>query len=64
MLRAIRDVHSSCGIILVTGRLDAEETIEALRHGALACLARPLNADRLRDSFRRSPPASSGARGC
>ena len=51
MLRAVRDVHSSCGIILVTGRLEDEETTEALRHGALACLARPLNADRLRDSL-------------
>ena len=51
MLRAIRDVDSSCGIILVTGRLDAEATTEALRHGALDCLARPLNVDRLRDSL-------------
>jgi DNA-binding NtrC family response regulator len=51
MLRAIRDVDSSCGIVLVTGRMEAEATTDALRHGALVCLARPLHADRLRDSF-------------
>ena len=50
-LRAIRDVDSSCGIILVTGRIEAEATTDALRHGALACLARPLYAERLRDSL-------------
>jgi two-component system response regulator HydG len=50
-LRAIRDVDSSCRVLLVTGRIDAEATTEALRHGALACLARPPHADRLRDSL-------------
>jgi two-component system response regulator HydG len=50
-VRAIRDAESSCGVIFVTAKAEGDAATEALRRGALACLSRPLSADRLRESL-------------
>jgi DNA-binding NtrC family response regulator len=49
LLRAIRDVDSSCAVILTTARSDNDSTIQALKLGALDCVPSPIDAERLRD---------------
>jgi DNA-binding NtrC family response regulator len=48
LLRTIREIDSSCAVILMRAPTDVDSTMQAVRLGALDCLARPLDADRLR----------------
>jgi DNA-binding NtrC family response regulator len=48
VLRAIREVQPSCGVILMTGHAALDTAIEAVKLGALDYLTKPLDFDRLR----------------
>jgi two-component system response regulator HydG len=49
LLRAIREVESSCAVILTTARSDVDSAMQAVKLGALDCVTRPIDAERLRD---------------
>jgi len=48
MLRAIRDVHPSCQVILMTAHVTMDSAIEAVKLGALDYMAKPFEIERLR----------------
>ena len=49
VLRSIRESHSDCAVILMTGHASVDTAIEAVRLGALDYLQKPLPLDRLRE---------------
>ena len=49
ILKAIRDVDSTCAVVLMTGHASVDSAIEAVRLGALDYLTKPLDLERLRD---------------
>ncbi len=51
VLRAIRDVHPACQVILMTGHASVDSAIEAVKLGALDYLSKPFDFDRLRGLF-------------
>ena len=49
ILKAIRDLDSTCAVVLMTGHASVDSAIEAVRLGALDYLTKPLDLDRLRE---------------
>jgi DNA-binding NtrC family response regulator len=49
VLRAIRESHPDCAVILMTGHASVDTAVEAVRLGALDYLQKPLPLDRLRE---------------
>jgi DNA-binding NtrC family response regulator len=49
VLKAVRDSYAGCAVILLIGQPSAETEMDALKLGALDCLTKPLDLDRLRD---------------
>jgi DNA-binding NtrC family response regulator len=49
LLRAIRTLDSSCAVILTTARSDVDSAMQAVRLGALGCVPRPVDPERLRE---------------
>src|SRR5215203_3660237 len=47
VLRAIREAHPMCGVILMTAYATVESAIEAVKLGALDYLSKPLDFERL-----------------
>ncbi|MFL5274881.1 MAG: sigma-54-dependent transcriptional regulator [Myxococcales bacterium] len=48
VLRAIRRIHPECGVILMSASASPEAAIEAVKLGALDCVAKPIDIPRLR----------------
>ena len=51
LLRAIREVDSACAVILMASPSDVDSAMQAMRLGALDCLNRPFDVNRLRDAL-------------
>ncbi|PYR56623.1 MAG: hypothetical protein DMF85_15990 [Acidobacteria bacterium] len=49
VLRAIRETHPQCQVILMTAHAAVDSAIEAVKLGALDYLSKPLDFDRLKD---------------
>jgi two-component system response regulator HydG len=47
VLRAIRDIDPTCQIILMTGQSSVDTAIEAVKLGALDCISKPFDLQRL-----------------
>ncbi len=62
VLKAVRDRLPSCRVIVMTAYATVETAIEAMRHGALDYLIKPLSTDELRHHVRRALAEVSLAR--
>jgi NtrC-family two-component system response regulator AlgB len=66
LLRELRRRQPEAGVIAISGRTQAEEIVEAVQAGAMACLTRPFTRDQLRRAAsvvlarRRQRRASAG----
>jgi DNA-binding NtrC family response regulator len=49
VLRAVRDAHPDCQVILMTGHASVDTAIEAVKLGARDYLGKPLDLERLKD---------------
>jgi two-component system, NtrC family, response regulator HydG len=47
MLRAIREMHPACQVVLMTGQASVDSAIEAVKLGALDYIGKPFDFDRL-----------------
>ena len=54
VLKIIRRDHPELPVILLTGHGSNEEANECLRHGALACLFKPVNIDELIETVKQN----------
>ncbi len=51
VISRVRDVDPHCHIILMSGHATIDTAVEAVKRGAIDCLAKPLDFDRLRQAF-------------
>jgi two-component system, NtrC family, response regulator HydG len=51
VISRVRDIDPHCHIILMSGHATIETAVEAVKRGAIDCLPKPLDFDRLRRAF-------------
>ena len=51
VISRVRDVDPHCRIILMSGHATIDTAVEAVKRGAIDCIAKPLDFDRLRRAF-------------
>ena len=63
VISRVRDVDPHCHIILMSGHATIDTAVEAVKRGAIDCLAKPLDFGRLRQAFAAAKDEAERRRG-